>query len=96
MTIGVVAHIRIKPGLEARFEAIIARHAKIVRETEPGNKLYQLFRSRENPSCYTFMEIYKSDEALELHRANTDFDPGRAEMAQIRDGLPTLTVFDAV
>ena len=96
MAIGVIAHVRIKPGYTAEFEAVIARHTHFVRTLEPGNSLYRLMRDRVDPCSYAFMEIYDSLQALEIHRSMSVYEPGRKEIATLWDGQPRIIEYELI
>ena len=68
MSLGIVATLKIKPGREQEFEAIIAELVEKVRANEPGSQLYKLFRSQTEKSTYVVMEICDDAEALKVHQ----------------------------
>ena len=94
--LGVVAIIKVKEGGGPGFEAVFSELAQKVREHEPGNYFYSLFRSRTEPNTYRVVEKYQDQAALEAHRASAHFQELRPKMGQYRDGDPTVEYFDAV
>jgi hypothetical protein len=53
--IGVVATIKVKPGMEKEFETVAKELVARVRAHEPGCSLYALHHA-ETPHTYVFME----------------------------------------
>ena len=96
MAVGLVAHINVLEGKEAEFEMAFDQQAKIVREKEPGNQLYRLFRSREIPGEYVIMEIYDDQAAFEAHANSEHLQASRPVMLPLRNGKARLTMVDAV
>ncbi len=96
--LGVVATIRVKPGMEKEFEAVAKELVAKVRANEPGCALYALHRPNdggEAPSTYVFMERYVDQAAVDAHRASEHFRAlgrkmgeymeGRAEVLRLRE-----------
>ena len=96
MAIGIIATLKIQDGKEADFEAVFRDLAKAVREKEPGNKLYQLCRSRADKSTYVVMEIYENDAAVEDHRSSEHFRKLGAAMGPVLAGRPDVQHLDVV
>jgi quinol monooxygenase YgiN len=95
MTVGVIAYIKVREGKGAQFEETFSYQAAQVRENEPGNLLYRLFRSRTDPNEYAVMEIYRDDSALKAHAEGTHLAATRSLMPALREQV-RLAVFDAV
>ena len=72
-----IAHIRVKPGLEAEFEAGVAKAAPLFRRAK-GCRGMELQRSLEKPSLY---RLFVQWETVERHtvdfRASADFQEWR-------------------
>ena len=64
MAVGVVATLKVQDGKDKDFEAVFRDLAKAVRANEPGNKLYQVCKSRKDANTYVVMEIYESGATL--------------------------------
>jgi len=94
--IGVVATIRVKPGAGPEFEQAFAPLAAAVRANEPGNKAYQLTRSRTEADTYKVLEIYDSEDALAAHRATDHFKTLGAALGPHMAGRPDVELLDAV
>ena len=96
MAIGVIARLRVHPGKGGEFEAAFARQAEAVRQNEPGNRLYRLCRSREDPNGYIVMEIYDSDGDLAAHRESAHMVANRPVMAPLVAERLGVEIYDAV
>lgn len=96
MAIGIVVRLKTNPGKGPDFEAAFAVQAAGVRANEPGNKLYQLARSRQDADSYVVMEIYDSDADLEAHRSAPHMVENRPRMAGLVAPGTTVEIFDAV
>ncbi|HYE94058.1 MAG TPA: putative quinol monooxygenase [Terriglobales bacterium] len=87
--LGVVATIKVKPGMEKEFEAVAKELVGKVNANEPGCKLYAL-HTGEAPSTYVFMERYVDQAAVEAHRATDYFKELGKKMGQFMDGRPEI------
>lgn len=93
--LGVVATIKVKPGMEKEFEAVAKELVAKVNANEPGCKLYALHHQNEAPNTYVFMERYVDQAAVDAHRASDyfkalgrkmgDYMDGRAEVLRLRE-----------
>ena len=54
------------PGREAELEARLLKNVEFVRKAEPGH-IYQLLRSKKDPSAFFLYQVYPSLAALEHH-----------------------------
>jgi quinol monooxygenase YgiN len=92
--LGIVATLRVKPGMEQEFETLARQLVEKVRAHEPGCTLYVLHRA-ESAGTYVFMERYVDDAAFEAHRKTEhmralgrkmgDYMEGRAELMRLRE-----------
>jgi len=94
--LGVVATLKVKPGMEREFETVAKELAAKVNANEPGCRLYALHRleGADTPT-YVFMERYVDQAAVEAHRATDyfkalgrkmgEFMDGRAEVVRLRE-----------
>ena len=87
--LGVVATLKVKPGMEKDFEAVPKELVAKVNAGEPGCKLYELHRA-ETPGTYVFMERYVDQAAVEAHRAPEHFKALRRKMGEYMDGRPDV------
>jgi quinol monooxygenase YgiN len=83
--LGVVATLKVKPGMEKQFEAVAKELVAKVNANEPGCKLYALHHA-ETPGTYIFMERYVDQAAVEAHRASDSFKTLGRQMGEYMDG----------
>jgi quinol monooxygenase YgiN len=83
--IGIVATLKVKPGMEKEFEAVARELVSKVRAGEPGCLLYALCRS-ETPGTYVFMERYADQAAVDAHRGTDYFKALGRKMGEYMDG----------
>ena len=96
MSIGLIARVTIAPGKGAEFEELFAWQAEQVRANEPGNKLYKLFRARDQEGGYIVMEIYDDEAALKAHREAPHMAANRPKVAPLIAAPTVLELYDAV
>ncbi len=87
--LGVVATIKVKPGMEKEFEAVAKELVAKVNASEPGCKLYALHHG-EQPHTYVFMERYADQAAVEAHRATDYFKALGRKMGEYMEGRPEV------
>ena len=87
--LGVVATIKVKPGMEKQFEEVAKELVATVNANEPGCKLYALHHG-EQPHTYVFMERYVDQAAAEAHRATDYFKALGRKMGEFMDGRPEV------
>lgn len=84
----IVAHVTVKP----EFKDVVTEAFKKVVEgtrTEPGCVSYVLHQDVNDPLKFTFVEVWKSQEAIDIH-GNT---PHFKEFVQAIDGKADLEVY---
>lgn len=96
MAIGVVATIKIKPGMNEAFEAVATELMAAVRANEPGNKVYQFCKSKTAPETYVVLEIYADQAAVEAHGKSEHFRTIGAKMGPCMAGRPDVQYLDTV
>src|SRR5262249_44445434 len=62
--LGVVATLKVKPGMEREFEAVAKELVAKVNANEPGCRLYALHRLDGDAPTYVFMERYVDQAAV--------------------------------
>jgi quinol monooxygenase YgiN len=67
-----IATLKVKPGCEAEFERLQQELSELTHQTEPGTIVYDVVRSRADPSVYVVYSRFRDDAAFELHQG-TDF-----------------------
>ena len=96
MTIGIIAKLPIQEGKGPEFEAFFTELAKQVRANEPGNLAYQLTKSRTEPNVYKVLELYKDQEAVDLHGKTEYFRAAGPKFAGVLAGRPEIEYLDGV
>ena len=96
MTIGIVATLKVKPGKESEFEGVFRDLQGTVAKNEPGCLLYEVFKSRSQPSTYVVMEKYKSQADLDAHRTTPHMAAAGPKLGATLDGRPTIELMDKV
>jgi (4S)-4-hydroxy-5-phosphonooxypentane-2,3-dione isomerase len=94
--IGLMVKIELKPDSDTAFEHAFAAQAAAVRSHEPGNRLYDLFRSRTRPGTYILVEIYDDESAVSAHRPSPHMAVHLAKTAPFVSGEPKIETFDVV
>lgn len=87
--LGVVATLKVKPGMEAEFETVARELVAKVNANEPGCTLYALHRA-ETAGTYVFMERYTDQAAVEAHRATDYFKALGRKMGEYMEGRPEV------
>ena len=96
MTIGVVAKLKIKAGHQREFETVFGELQAAVRANEPGNKQYDLFRSKTDPQTYVVMEQYADAAALDAHRKMPHMAATGPKLMPLLDGAPVIEASDKI
>ncbi|HEY2068775.1 MAG TPA: putative quinol monooxygenase [Rhizomicrobium sp.] len=96
MAIGVVATLKVQDGKGEEFEAVFGELAAQVKANEPGNKLYQVFKSRADANTYVVMEVYADQAALEAHGKSDHFRAAGPKIGPTLGGRPDIQYFDAI
>ena len=95
--IGAIARLKVQDGKAAEFEAVFRKLAGKVRSDEPGNRLYQLCKSRTDVNEYVVMEIYADQAAVEAHRNSPHAQAHFPELGQLlQPGPMGLEFLDTV
>lgn len=93
--IGLIATLKVKDGSQADFEVAFQGMMDAVKADEPGNKLYQLFKS-DDPTSYVVMEIYEDDAALGVHGKSDGFKAAGAKLADLMGGRAEIQKLTSV
>lgn len=96
MSIGIIATLKVQDGKESEFEAVFGELARAVRANEPGNTLYQVFKSRKDKNTYVVMETYDTEEALKAHGKTDHFRTIGARLGPVMAGAPEIHYLDSV
>lgn len=84
----IVAHVTVKPGhideLTKAFKAVVDGTRK-----EAGNVSYVLYEHADNPMKFTFVEVWKSQAAIDAHNSSAHFN----DFVKAVDGKADLEVY---
>jgi quinol monooxygenase YgiN len=95
MAIGVIATLKVQPGKGGEFEQVFRELAAQVRANEPGNKLYQVFKSRKEADTYVVMEVYQDQAALDAHGKSDHFKAAGPKIGPTMAGRPDIHYLDS-
>ena len=87
--LGVVATLKVKPGMEKEFETVAKELVAKVNANERGCTLYALHHG-ETSGTYVFMERYADQTAVDAHRATEYFKALGRKMGEYMDGRPEV------
>lgn len=87
------ARLTVKAGSEQEFERIMRAAVPKVRQ-EPGNQVYIMHRSIQEPRVFMFYEAYDDQAALEAHRAHLR-EMG-LDLQAMLDGAPVLEFYETL
>lgn len=87
--IGLIATLHVNDGSQDAFEEAFKGMIDAVKAAEPGNKLYQLFKS-DDPTAYVVMEIYEDEAALAAHGQSDEFKAAGAKLGGLMAGRPDI------
>jgi quinol monooxygenase YgiN len=87
--LGIVATLKVKPGMEKDFEAVAKELVAKVNASEPGCTLYALHHG-EAAHTYVFMERYVDQAAVDAHRATEHFKVLGRKMGEFMEGRPEV------
>ena len=94
--IGLMVELSVTPGNTGAFERAFAVQAAAVRADEPGNRLYELFKSTTLAGSYALVEIYENDAALAAHRTSSHMAATRPLTAPFLSAPPVMHMFNVV
>ncbi len=94
--IGVIAKLTVTEGKEADFETAASALAHKVNANEDGCVLYELFKSKSDPSVYVFMEKYANQAALDAHGKTDYFLAAQPALGACLAARPDIQVYESV
>jgi len=68
MAVGVVAELKVKPGMGAQFEELFQELNSFVQTEEPGTLFYQI--CKKDSETYVVLELYKDRAAVDSHSSS--------------------------
>jgi quinol monooxygenase YgiN len=94
--IRMMVELTVAPGSTDALERAFAVQAASVRANEPGNRLYELFKSRILADSFTLIEIYEDEAALAAHRTSSHMAANRPLTVPFLSLPPVMHVFQVV
>jgi quinol monooxygenase YgiN len=94
--IGIIATLKVQDGKGPEFEGVFSGLAEQVRANEPGNRLYQLTKSRADPNTYKVLELYTDQAALDHHGQTDYFRAAGPKLGPCLAGRPEIEYLDGV
>jgi quinol monooxygenase YgiN len=93
--ITIVAHCTIKKG---STEAFLQTTKPLIEGTrkEPGNISYDLYLDLSSPEKYTFIEVWKDQNAIDEHNASAHFNGFVAAAGPLFDGDLDIRLYQKV
>ena len=82
----ILAHIRVKPGTEAQFEAIAARLHTATHATEPGVRHYEFWRGAEHGRYYSLLS-FDDFPAFIAHQTSEHHETASPEIGAIVESI---------
>ena len=83
-----------RPGREDELQALLGQMAEAAR-ADDGTEVYDVHRSRLEPSTYFIYERYRDPAAFKAHRANTRLTELGAGMGELTESV-TMVVGNRV
>lgn len=96
MTVGIVAHLKVKEGSQADFEAAFLQLQAAVKKNEPGVIQYEVFKSKADATMYVVMEQYKTEADLAAHRTMPHMAAAGPKLGAVLDGRPQIEILGKV
>ena len=95
MTLRVVARIKAKPDkVEEVREALTGLVAPT--RSEPGCIVYELLQNRDDPTDFTFVEEWESEETLAVHAASDHIQATRSKLEGIVVEGPDVRTYNLI
>lgn len=91
-TIHVVASVIALPDKVEALKAVLLEIIKITRQ-EPGVIKYELFQNHDDPTDFTFLEEWASNEALNNHQNSPHIQEVAARLEGLVVGTPNVRYY---
>ncbi|GIX31317.1 MAG: hypothetical protein KatS3mg124_1789 [Porticoccaceae bacterium] len=85
-----IVHMRVKPGNENAFEALMNCVVERTREREPGVLYYHYAKSVDAPGVYVVVEVYRDARAHAAHMESEWVRRALPESLRLLDGKPDI------
>lgn len=85
-----IAQLTARPGHESDVQAVLAEYGQHVRK-EPGNEIFECYRSEDNPRHFIVYEIYTNESAFQAHLGAVENANVNSKLASLTEGGSSLT-----
>jgi quinol monooxygenase YgiN len=91
-----VVRFTVRPGAEAKFDALVAKTAAGIRDHEPGTLVYACHTVQDQPRQRIFYELYQNRAAFDAHEQTPHTRQFLAERGELLEATEVdfLTVAD--
>lgn len=94
-TVRVVARILARPGQADALRAILLELVEVTRK-EDGCISYRLLQNRANPTDFTFVEEWSSDEAIDAHLSSLHLQDAIAKAQSMFAAPPDIRRYSSI
>jgi quinol monooxygenase YgiN len=91
----VTATLKAKPGKGDELADLLGGLVDAVAD-EDGTEQFVIHRVADDPDTVFFYEVYRDQDALDVHRKNPALGAGGAALGELLDGRPVLTMLTPV
>jgi quinol monooxygenase YgiN len=91
----VTATLKAKPGKGDELAELLGGLVDAV-GPEDGTELFVIHRDTADPDSVFFYEVYRDQDALDVHRKNPALGAGGAALGELLAGAPVLSTFTPV
>ena len=83
MPIYQTAHYQVNPEAVAKVRAAITDFVQYVAANEPGSRMYTAWQSKDDPTRFVLVEVYRDQEAMQAHRETSHYLKWRDSVASM-------------
>lgn len=87
--ITIIATFNVKEDCVDKFEAL-AKECIVASRNEEGNVDYHLYTGKEDKTKFFFVEVWKDDEAINIHNASKHFQKFVGEFGDLVSSDPVI------
>ncbi len=87
--ITIIATFNVKEECVDKFEAL-AKECIVASRNEEGNVDYHLYTGKEDKTKFFFVEVWKDDEAINIHNASEHFQKFVGEFGDLVSSDPVI------
>jgi len=91
----IVAKSTIKPGTKEDYK-VLAEELKRESRKEEGCISYNLYGDINNSNIFTFIEEWKNEEAIQLHRESKHYTNIIPKLSELREGKSEINLYKLI